>query len=301
MTTQTYSTINLAGLPAPQVITDVSAEDELGALLADFQTRYPDYSATLESDPVRKLCEAFAYRLAVEKQARNDAFKAIMLAYAAGTDLDQIGANFNVARLTITPADPKTIPPTAAVMEKDDDFRARIQLSFESYSTAGSTGSYAYHAKSASAQVADVQVASPTPGCVTVYVLSTDGDGTAVAKLIETVSSAITPDDVRPLTDNVTVKSAEILPFEINAVLTLYPGPDPTVVIQAATDAAQAYADQVHKIGYTVATSGIYAALQQTGVEKVTLTGWSGDISSEISQAPFCTKINITPAGSTGV
>lgn len=301
MTTQTYSTINLAGLPAPQVIADVSVEGELNDLLADFQTRYPAYSAVLESDPIQKLCEAFAYRLAVEKQARNDAFKAVMLAYAEGADLDQIGANFDVERLTITPADPNVIPPTAAVMEKDDDFRARIQLSFESYSTAGSTGSYAYHAKSSSAQVADVQVDSPTPGCVTVYVLSTEGDGTASVDLIETVSAAIAPDDVRPLTDNVTVQPAEILPFEIEAVLTLYPGPDQGVVIQAAAEAMQKYADQVHKIGYTVATSGVYAALQQTGVEKVELTGWGGDISSAVSQAPFCTKINIVPAGSTGV
>lgn len=301
MTTQIYSGINLSGLPAPNVITDVSAESELNDLIADFKSRFPDWSAVVESDPVQKLCEAFAYRLAVEKQARNDAFKAIMLAYAEGADLDQIGANYNVYRLTITPANPDAIPPTDAVMEGDDDFRARIQLSFESYSTAGSTGSYAYHAKTASAQVSDVQVDSPTPGCVTVYVLSTEGDGTATASLIETVSAAISPDDVRPLTDNVTVKSAEILNFEIDAVLTLYPGPDQAVVIAAAQKAAQKYADQVHKIGYTVATSGIYAALQQTGVEKVALNGWSGDINSTISQAPFCTNINIVPAANTSV
>ncbi|KXV35898.1 hypothetical protein AD940_01085 [Gluconobacter thailandicus] len=301
MTTQIYSSIDLASLPAPQVIINISAEDELSALLADFSARYPDYSSVVESDPVRKLCEAFAYRLAVEKQARNDAFKAVMLAYAKGSDLDQIGANYNVSRLMVSPANPNAIPPTAAVMEKDDDFRARIQLSFESYSTAGSTGGYAYFAKSASAKVLDVQIASPTPGDVVVYILSTAGDGTASSDLIETVSSAITSDDVRPLTDNVSVKSAEILPFSINAVLTLYPGPDAAVVIKAATEAAQAYADKVHRIGYTVATSGLYAALQQSGVEKVALVGWNGDITSAINQAPYCTGIDIKPAGVTGV
>lgn len=301
MTTQIYSAIDLSGLPAPQIITDVSAETELSELLADFTARYPAYSAVVESDPVQKLCEAFAYRLSVEKQARNDAFKAVMLAYASGADLDQIGANYNVVRLTITPADPTTIPPTAAVMETDDNFRARIQLSFESYSTAGSEGGYAYFAKSASAQVADVQVTSPSPGVVTVYILSSQGDGTASADLIETVSGAITPDNVRPLTDNVTVQAASILPFTINAVLTLYPGPDASVVLAAAQDAAQAYADQVHKIGYTVATSGVYAALQQTGVEKVALTGWTGDIVSSTNQAPYCTGINISIAAATSV
>ncbi|WP_051528449.1 baseplate J/gp47 family protein [Asaia astilbis] len=146
-----------------------------------------------------------------------------------------------------------------------------------------------------------MQVTSPSPGNVTVFILSSQGDGTAPADLVETVSNAITPDSVRPLTDNVTVQSATILPFAISAVLTLYPGPDASVVVAAAQAAAQAYADRVHKIGYTVATSGLYAALQQTGVEKVVLDGWAGDITAAQDQAPYCTGIAVTTAAETNV
>lgn len=39
-----------------------------------------------------------------------------MVAYANGSDLDQLGANNNVQRLIITLADPDAIPPVAALM-----------------------------------------------------------------------------------------------------------------------------------------------------------------------------------------
>ncbi len=59
------------------------------------------------------------------------AARAVMLAYAAGSDLDQIGGNYNVERLGITPTDDATFPPTPAVMESDTDHRLRIQLALE--------------------------------------------------------------------------------------------------------------------------------------------------------------------------
>jgi phage-related baseplate assembly protein len=95
-----------------------------------------------------------------------------MLAYAAGSDLDQIGANSSVPRLVITPPDDTTFPPTPAVMESDTDYRLRIQQAPEGLSTAGSTGAYQFHGRSADGRVADISVISPEPACVTVSVLS---------------------------------------------------------------------------------------------------------------------------------
>lgn len=85
-----------------------------------------------------------------------------MLACAAGNDLDVIGANYNTTRLTITPADDSTIPPTPAVMESDTDYRLRIQQAFEGLSVAGSVGAYQYHGRSADGRVADISVTSPS-------------------------------------------------------------------------------------------------------------------------------------------
>ncbi|MCX5620502.1 baseplate assembly protein [Bombella pollinis] len=289
-----YDAIDLSSLPAPQAITTVVPDQEKSDLLALFYRLYPEYSTFLESDPAYKLIECFAYRLALEKQRRNEAIRGVMLAYAAGSDLDQLGANVNVARLVITPADNTVTPPVAAVMESDDDYRARIQLVPESYSTAGSVGSYAYWALKADADVGDVQVTSPTPGVVVLYVLSRSNNGQASDALVTKVLAAVNDEEIRPLTDRVSVKAATLVPYSVTATLELFNGPDQNVVKQAAITALQAYCDRTHKIGGMVATSGIYAALQQSGVRDVTLDSWMGNLVMADGQAPYCTSITIS-------
>lgn len=59
---------------------------------------------TLESEPLVKLLEENAYRELIWRQRVNEAARAVMLACAAGNDLDVIGANYNTTRLIITPA-----------------------------------------------------------------------------------------------------------------------------------------------------------------------------------------------------
>ncbi|MFQ3396532.1 baseplate assembly protein, partial [Enterobacter mori] len=76
-----------------------------------------------ESDPAMKLLEIIVYREMVSISRFNSGVLAVLLAYAKGADLDQLGANFDVARQVVTPADETTIPPTEAVMEDDDSYR----------------------------------------------------------------------------------------------------------------------------------------------------------------------------------
>ena len=59
----------------------------------------------LESEPIVKLLEENAYRELIFRQRINEAAKAVMVAYAIDGDLDQLGANNGVSRLTLTPAD----------------------------------------------------------------------------------------------------------------------------------------------------------------------------------------------------
>jgi phage-related baseplate assembly protein len=60
--------------------------------------------------------------------------KALMLAYAKGSDLDHLAANRDVYRKTIIPAQPNANPPIDAVMESDEDLRRRTHLQPESMS-----------------------------------------------------------------------------------------------------------------------------------------------------------------------
>jgi len=165
----------------PAVVEPLDFESIYQEQLAYFQSSMGDgWTAVLESDPVVKLIELAAYREVILRGRVNDAARAVMLAYATGSDLDQIGANYQVERLLIDPGDVKAIPPRQPAYEADEDYRRRIQLSFEGYTTAGSEQSYIFHGLSADPEVLDVSAISPGPGAVTVYVLVDQ----ALAKLV---------------------------------------------------------------------------------------------------------------------
>lgn len=292
-----FTTVNLSQLPAPNVVEALDFETIFAAMLADLQARDAVFTALVESDPAYKILQVAAYRELLLRARVNDAARAVMLAFATGSDLDHIGANFGVARLVTNPGNPSAVPPVAPTLETDDAFRARIQLSPEGYTTAGSEGSYVFHALGASGSVKDAQAVSPEPGDVTVYVLAQSGDGTAPPELLATVAEALNAERVRPMTDRLTVLSATIVPYTIDAELVLFPGPDADVVRQAALTAVTAYAEAQRRLGYDVTLSGLYAALHQPGVQRVNLTEPPATVAIDSGEASHCTGITLTTAG----
>lgn len=296
-----YSAIDLSQLPAPSVIEALDFETILAEMLADLRARHPAYTAIVESDPAYKVLEVAAFRELLIRQRVNDGARAVMLAYAKGSDLDHIGANYDVERIMIDPGDADAVPPVPATYESDEEFRRRIQLSPEGYTTAGSEGSYVFHALGADGEVKDAQAVSPIPGHVTVYVLSRTGDGTAPVGLLDAVDRALNKETVRPMTDNVAVQSAAIVDYAVSAELVMYPGPDSEVVRQNAVAALQHYVDGVHRIGYDVTLSGIYAALHQPGVQRVNLASPAANIIIDDGEASYCTSITVTVAGAADV
>lgn len=294
-------TIDLSLVPAPDLIDTLDFEAILASRKASLLALWPEadrpaLAATLaiESEALTLFLEESAYRELLLRARINDAARAVMLAYATGADLDQIGANYGVTRLTISPADTAAIPPVAAVMESDSDFRARILLSLAALSVAGPQDAYLYHAQSADARVAHVTAQSPSPGEVLITVLARTGDGTPPADLLTAVAAALNAKSVRPLTDHVTVQAPTIVPFVVTATLSTYPGPDASVVLTQAQAALADYLTSVRKIGYDITLSGIYGALQRPGVHRVTLTSPAADVVINDSSAGHCTAINVT-------
>ena len=221
-----FTQIDLSTLPAPDVIEELSFETIFAAMLADLQARDPVFDALLESDPAYKILEVAAYRELLLRQRVNDAARAVMLAYATGADLDQLGALLGVLRLVIDEGDAEAVPPVPQVLESDTEFRRRIQLSLEGFSVAGPRGAYIFHGLSADANVLDISATSPDPGEVLITVLSRVGNGAASGPLLAAVNAALNDDAVRPLTDQVTVQSASIVNYNVHAHLYVYPGPD---------------------------------------------------------------------------
>lgn len=289
--------IDLSQLPVPSVVDAIDYEAILAELLADLQERYPEFDVPVESDPIYKVLEVAAYREMLVRQRVNEAARAVMLAYAAKEDLDNLGALFNVKRLQISPGDPMAIPLIPPVYETDADFRRRILLSLQGLSTAGPEGAYIYHALSATGEVLDASATSPSPGEVVVTVLARKGDGAASNELLTAVDNAVSAEDVRPLTDYVIVQSAEILTYAIAATLYFYPGPDSQVVLAEAREMAQRYANEQHRLGKDITLSGLYAALHRPGVQRVEMASPTATITINRQQAAYCTHITLTDGG----
>lgn len=297
MSASTFTAVDLSRLPALDLIETLDYEAIVTRLLADLRARDPDFDALVESDPAYKQTEVTAYAELLIRQRINEAAKAVMLAYAGGTALDHVAAGYNVERLLITPADPDANPPVDAVYESDADLRRRVQLAFEGYSTAGPDGAYLYHALSAHADVQDASVSSPTPGTVVVTLQSRSGDGTPGIDVLDAVAAALNADDVRPLTDNVIVQAAEIVPYGITAELVLWPGPDAEVVLNAANANLDDLIARQQRLGRDITRSALFAALHVEGVQNVLLTAPAADVVITPMQAAHCSGRSITYAG----
>ncbi|PPD36016.1 MAG: baseplate assembly protein [Methylomonas sp.] len=312
-----FTQIDLSKVPAPNIVEALNFEAIFADMLADLQIRDSAFDALVESDPAYKILEVAAYRELLIRQRVNDSARAVMLAQAVNSDLDNLAANFNVERLLISPADNNTIPPVLAVYEDDIAFKARVQLAFEGLTTAGPSGSYIYHGLSADGNVKDIGVeavqfhmsgstividddahlASPEPGQVAITVLSRVGTGTADASLLAKVDAAVNDEKVRPLTDRVVIRSAQIVNYSVNATLYFYDGPSSASVLAASQTKLNGYIDGQRKIGYDITRAGIYAALFQPGVQNVIIASPATDVVIDNHQAGYCTGITLLNGG----
>ena len=294
-----FTAINLDKLPAPKVVDRKDFETILAEIKAWLVTREPGLEPVLglESEPITKVIEAWAYREMLLRAEFDDAGRGNMLAYADGSNLDHLGAFFGVQRAVIQAGDPAAVPPVPEILEDDARFRARIQLSLEGFTTAGPRGSYVFWGLSADPKVRDIGVESPVPGEVRITVLSDVGSGIPDAALLSAVDQKLNDESVRPLTDYVVVQPATIIDYTVAATLTLYEGPDAEVVRQAAEDAVTAYVADHHRLGHDITVSGLLAALHQPGVQNVTLTAPAADIVVDTSEAAYCGSITVTIGG----
>lgn len=275
----TFTVIDLSQLPAPDLIETIDYEIILAALKADLEARAPEVAdvLALESEPLVKLLEVCAYREVLLRQRVNDAARGVMLAFATGTDLDQLGAWWGVTR---------------QVGESDEDFRAAIQTSLEAHTTAGSLGSYRWHALRADPGILDVGISSPLPGTVLAAVIG--AAGTPTGDELAAVTAALNAEDVRPLCDTVLVEAATLVAYDVTATLHIGQGPDPVAVADAAQAAAEAYCTAQRVCGARLARSALFAALQQPGVVWVDLTAPAADIVTDAASAPWPGSVTLT-------
>ncbi len=292
----TFTAVDLSRLPAPSVVEALNFETIYADMLASLLVLVPDFDATVESDPAVKILQVAAYRELLLRARINDAARQVMVAFATDTNLDQLAALFGVTRLLITPAVPAD--GIAAVYESDDDLRSRVVIAPEALSVAGPEGAYIFHARSASGDVLDASATSPSPGNVLVTILSRAVGGVASPALIATVLAYLSSETRRPMTDNVTVQSATIVPFVVTATLKTFSGPDSGIVLAASRARLDDYLARSYRLGRDITRAGIIAALGGVeGIQNVILTAPAADIVLDRTQAGLCTAITITHGG----
>lgn len=299
---ENLTAIDLSQLNPPDVVRQIDFETILKDGLEDFYQRMedvqPNFPRYLESDPAMKLAEAFAYREMLVRKEANEQALAVLLAFAKDNDLDHKAAERNLQRRIISPATENS----PEVKESNESLRKRVQLAPEGQTTAGSEGSYIFHSLNADPRVKDIYPYAPLDendnptGICNIYVLSTEGDGTASEELLNVVNAALNAKSIRPLTDKPLVYSASILNYNIQAEIFVDEGPDENIVLDSCYKAAQEYTEKSHGFNGGISLSGIYQALHQPGVSRVNLISPASNIDTSLGQVAYCTGINITRA-----
>lgn len=288
-----FVAVDLAGLEVPNVIEVLdyetilteSIEYAVAALRAD---GVPYDVEALESDPVVKVIEALAYRETIIRARINADLKAILLAYAQGSDLEHRAAFYSVARMA---------------GELDEPMRERTQLAIEALATTGPPGAYRFHARTVDPTIRDVNPRRTTVVedgerhvQVVLTFLTSSGDGVPDAALIDKVRERLFEEDIKPLTDELSVVAPTITGYTVDVGLTLANGPDKATVIATALAAVQAYCASRHRIGYTVYRNGIVAAAKVAGVENVTVNSPATDIIPDPDGAAYATAVVVAEA-----
>src|ERR1700723_1684755 len=167
--------------------------------------------------------------------------------------------------------------------ETDDHLRTRIQAAPNQFSVAGPAGAYRFFALGVDPSIIDVNVVSPAPGTVQVYILtgpitaqpaaSPNITGVANSALLAKVQQALGADDVRPLTDTVIALAVSEFGYQIAGTVTLFADAAPLSTMAAVNAAAQDIAlNLAARIQRDIVPSEIVAALSVPGVYQVVLT-----------------------------
>nr|WP_246168490.1 baseplate J/gp47 family protein [Wolbachia endosymbiont of Ctenocephalides felis wCfeT] len=218
------------------------------------------FSALIESDPAMRMLEIAAWRELLLRQRINEAAKANLLKFAEGSDLDYLAEFYGVVRKD---------------QEEDEIFRKRIKAKIVGWSTGGSREHYRCHALSADARVKDALVESLVPGSVQVSILSTEG--VLSEELLNIVRKKVTQDDIRMLTDTVTVVGCNIIPVDIYAKVSISRVVSQDIVETAKKQFIEKF-ESAKGLGSNVTKSWIIANLFVEGVSNIELIEPKEDI-----------------------
>ncbi|WP_264705153.1 baseplate assembly protein [Wolbachia endosymbiont (group A) of Gymnosoma rotundatum] len=236
------------------IIEPLSFEEIFSRMKEELISRDKSFTALIESDPAMKILEVAAWRELLLRQRINEAVKSNLLKFATGEELDNLAEFYGAERQD---------------GEEDERFRKRIKARIVGSSTGGSKEHYRFQALSADSRVKDALVESKVPGSVEISILSTElsTNGIASEELLEIVKKQVTRDDIRVLTDTITVIGCNITEIDIHSRMSISPVISKEEIKKQFIKKFEAS----RRLGWNVTRSWIIANLFVDGVENVEL------------------------------
>lgn len=292
-----FTPIDLRNRAFPETVTKTNYEELLVAYKRDLIALYPEAIEIVnsETDPLIIILQVLASEVTRIRDLINDEARKNTLAHGFGSSLDNFGDFWGLARHVIEDADPSAYPPKPAVMEDDETLRARIQIAPEGLTTAGSPGSYIYHALNASADVKAARPWRSAPGETTVAILSREANGQAPETLTDHVRDYLLPRT--PLCADLVVQSAQIHEYIVAGVITFLPGYATQDLLVRCELALEAHCTRMHGLGIDITRAGLTHALYLEGVQNVVLTSPAADIICNNGEAAFRIDSDLSDGG----
>lgn len=266
-------------LPEPNIIENISFENQFETLKADFQSRSPEYSAFQDSDPIMVFLQVVAAIIVDMLFKINTAVKSTLVLLASGLFLDHLAVFWNITRRVIVEADPNANPPVAAVLESDEDFRCRLLLAIKGFTKGATKEYYQYYALESdplvdSAQVFKEEINTPF---VDIAIRSKDNNGVPSQALIDSVEEYMNSDPVRSISDVVRVRSAVGASLDVEANITLLPDA-PSSAIADIKEYFEQQLNSINELGRDITVSWIISRLNTSDVYSVELLSPTADI-----------------------
>ncbi|WP_447933104.1 baseplate assembly protein [Wolbachia endosymbiont of Dactylopius coccus] len=238
----------------PNIIEPLNFEEIFSRMKEELVKRDASFTGLVESDPAMKILEVAAWRELLLRQRINEAVKSNLLKFATEEDLDNLAEFYGVERQK---------------EEDDERFRKRVKAKIAGWSTGGSKEHYRYYALSADSRVKDALVESPIPGKVQISILSTQLSTTGIVseELLEIVKKQVTRDDIRVLTDTITVIGCNITEIDIHSRMSI----NSVISKEEIKEQFIKKFEASRRLGWSVTRSWIIANLFVDGVENVEL------------------------------
>lgn len=241
-------------LPAPKVLEPLDFERIYTDTRADLLARAPELQGvlTLESEPLTKLLQAFAYREMLYRARLNDALRSFILAYASGSDLDHKGNFYGCPRM---PGEP------------DDRYRVRIGKRIRALAGNGTKEAYEEMALASSLDIRDAVAVQVRPGYVQIL-LWPQPQAADPEALRTAVADQVNSPRGRPLGVSVSVQLAKPRGIDVQAHIWRTAAAPLDLTTRLTTRLQTALAGHA-RLGGQVARSWITAQLHTDGVAAV--------------------------------